>query len=215
MNIIKKINVVLDEGFEEGDMVKVIGNVVGKGSIGKVIDISPQGSFYIVKIGNKTHSYHESDIQLKKKVNEEGESGATVVANVEKNPAVATNMVRRTPPELTHPECGKGQRWCTIKKACVPDPRVSEGGYSYQDGDLLKRYVELKGNKIKIDHHANQEFLWNEVAPGGYSGSVNFDGENIDFDSAVDAKKWYAEFERLIKRKDFMKAYQKQRHWMD
>ena len=70
MNILKKINRILNEGFEEGDMIKVTGNVSGKGSIGKVIDISPQGSFYIIKIGAKNHSYHESDLSLKKKINE-------------------------------------------------------------------------------------------------------------------------------------------------
>jgi len=136
-------------------------------------------------------------------VKEEGESGATVVANVEQNPQAATNMVRRQ-------QCPPGQRWCPVKKTCVPDPRVSEG-YENQDASLLKRYVELKGNIVEIDYHANADFIWNAVrVPGG--NKFDFKKGVIEFDNEEYAKNWYKEFLRLIKRKDFMRDYQQERY---
>jgi len=145
MNILKKINRIINEGFEEGDMVKVTGNVIGKGSIGKVIDISPQGSFYIVKIGVKNHSYHESDLEIKKKVNEQ-ETGASLTANVAKNDATATNVVakRRINPkrELPEHQCRNGQRWDSVRKMCIPDPLTED---IKSDIELVRQVAKDQG----------------------------------------------------------------------
>jgi hypothetical protein len=73
----------------------------------------------------------------------EKETGATVAANVEKNPAAETNMVRRQ----NQYKCPDGQKWCPVRKQCIPDP-MSEGMES--DIELVRMVAKDFGVEDEI-----------------------------------------------------------------
>lgn len=57
-------NMNLTEAFEEGMLVKVVGNVVGKDIEGQITKVSPSGNFCWVQLRNgDLNAYHQSDIQ--------------------------------------------------------------------------------------------------------------------------------------------------------
>jgi len=50
--------------FKVGDKVKIIGEVDGKGKIGKVEDIASQGEFYLININGKKAYYQQTDLKF-------------------------------------------------------------------------------------------------------------------------------------------------------
>ncbi len=83
--------------------------------------------------------------------------------------------------------------------------------YEAQNASLLKRYSELKDKAVKFDHHVNVNIIHNWVDA---NVSNRYDLENtIEFDSNEDRDKWYKEFLEVIKKSDFLKAYNKPGYW--
>ena len=46
-----------------GSKVKIVGQVDGKGKSGKVVEVSPSGKYFVVDVGGKRKSFHNSDLK--------------------------------------------------------------------------------------------------------------------------------------------------------
>ena len=67
---------------KEGTPVKVIGNVEHSGRKGRVVSSNKDGTFHVVQIGDKTHSFHGSNIQrVKEEVEQVDEASAQAKMN--------------------------------------------------------------------------------------------------------------------------------------
>ncbi|QQO97315.1 hypothetical protein Molly5_34 [Maribacter phage Molly_5] len=58
----KVINPISESAISIDDEVKVVGPVEGKGKKGIVLEV--MGSFIVVQIKGKKHSYHETDLKI-------------------------------------------------------------------------------------------------------------------------------------------------------
>ena len=67
---------------KEGTPVKVIGNVEHSGRKGRVVSSNKDGTFHVVQIGDKTHSFHGSNVQkVKEEVEQVDEASAQAKMN--------------------------------------------------------------------------------------------------------------------------------------